>query len=69
MGDVENDDLRLGFQPLRRVGGAAESCWKTGFDASADESEASWEAALSNLLFRQRKKTTNKNGIFTKGKN
>ena len=41
MCDVENDDLRLGFQPLRRVGGAAESCWETGFDASADEPAAS----------------------------
>ncbi len=48
MGDVENDDLRLGFQPLRRVGGAAETCWETGFDASADES-----CAISELPFRR----------------
>ena len=48
MCDVENDDLRLGFQPLRRVGGAAESCWETGFDASADEADAAWHIAVSS---------------------
>ena len=49
MCDVENDDLRLGFHPLRRVGGAAESCWETGFDASADEFDAGWHGCQCPL--------------------